>query len=165
MRTCAKTPGRTVPQLSRSDSMAHMLTLIVPVLTASLRGQWFWLEWGWVTVLGQGSLFSSLSPFPTPTPPLYPPAHPSILFRPFGQLSLNPANHRLGWSVGNQTGFAHNWLRRFTTTIAICEKACIYFVNGNNYCTWVFSDHCPSSSQGLALACPWETGFILDSAQ
>lgn len=54
-------------------------------------------------VLGQGSLFSSLSPFPPPAPPLYPPAHPSILFQPFGQLSLNPANHRLGWSVGNQT--------------------------------------------------------------
>lgn len=32
------------------------------------------------------------------------PAHPPILFHPFGQLSLNPANHRLGWSVGNQTG-------------------------------------------------------------
>lgn len=90
-------------QLCCSGSVAHMLTLIVPVLTVSLHGQWFWLEWGWVTVLGQGSLFSCLHPLPSPTPPLYPSAHPSILFQPFGQLSLNPANHRRGRSVGNQT--------------------------------------------------------------
>lgn len=58
--------------LSCSGSAAHMLTLIVLVLTASLHGQWFWLEWGWVSVLGQGSLFGSLSPFPPPILPFIP---------------------------------------------------------------------------------------------
>lgn len=59
-------------------------------------------------VLGQGSLFSSrpLHPPPPPTPTLLPfiplPIHLSCSNH-FRQLSLNPANHRLGWSVGNQT--------------------------------------------------------------
>lgn len=57
-------------------------------------------------VSGQGSLFGSPPPLPSPTPPLYPPAHPSILFQPFRQLSLNPANHKLVWSVGNRARLA-----------------------------------------------------------
>lgn len=55
---------------------------------------WFW---------DKGLCSVGLSALPSPTPPHYPPAHPSILFQPFGQLSLNPANHKLVWSVGNQT--------------------------------------------------------------
>lgn len=57
--------------------------------------------WCWDKGLCSVGLFA----LPSPTPPHYPPhpqAHPSILFQPFGQLSLNPANHKLVWSVGNQ---------------------------------------------------------------
>lgn len=54
--------------------------------------------WCWDKGLCSVALFA----LPSPTPPHYPPAHPSILFQPFGQLSLNPANHKLVWSVGNQ---------------------------------------------------------------
>lgn len=54
--------------------------------------------WCWDKGLCSVALFA----LPSPSPPHYPPAHPSILFQPFGQLSLNPANHKLVWSVGNQ---------------------------------------------------------------
>lgn len=102
-------------------------------------------------MLGQGSLFSSLSPFPPPAPPLYPPTHPSILFQPFGQLSLNPANHRLGWSVGSQTSPrlrscpAHNDSGLFHLMFTTCSHVSKpgFWVNpkcaGHSVCTRFFS--------------------------
>lgn len=56
------------------------------------------------------------SPTPPPPTPFICPS--SILFRAFGQLSLNPANHRLGWSVGNQTS---RWLCASPTHTDLAE--------------------------------------------
>ena len=135
-------------QLSRPGSVAHLLTLIVSVLTVSLHGQWFWLGWGWVMVLGQGSLFNSLSPFPPPLLPFIPPAHPSILFQPFGQLSLNPANHRLGWSVGNQ---ASPWL---CSTQTYTESGNVYNMKAREQ-AWILGEPTRLKSQYGRLFLLW----------
>lgn len=87
----------------------------------------------WCWDKGLCSVVAPSTPPHTPhpnTPPLYPPLpiHLSCSNH-FRQLSLNPANHRLGWSVGNQT---RPWLdstpnctalrELFTRAFAPCKR-------------------------------------------